>query len=78
MNNYFSRDDEDSECTIIDVMNVNRAHVSDSDHSASHSFSDQSSEGGVEEITARQAENGTDTNISHDIEAVDDKEDNDD
>ena len=59
-------------------MNVNRAHVSDSDHSASHSFSDQSSEGGVEEITASQAENGKDTNISQDIEAVDGGEDSDD
>jgi hypothetical protein len=59
-------------------MNVNRVRVSDSDHSTSHSFSDQSSEGGVEEITASQAENRKDTDISHDTAAVDGEEDSDD
>jgi hypothetical protein len=76
--NYFSRDDDDSEGTVVDVMNVNRVLVSDSDHSTSHSFSDQSSEGSVEVITVSQAENWTDTNIPHDIEVADDGEDNDD
>jgi hypothetical protein len=59
-------------------MNVNRVLVSDSDHSTSHSFSDQSSEGSVEVITASQAENETDANIPHDVKAADDGEDNDD
>ena len=76
--NYFSRDVDDSEGTVVDVMNVNRVLVSDSDHSASHSFLDQSSEGSVEVITVSQAENWTDTNIPHDIEVADDGEDNDD